>query len=159
ASLRGARAARIGERPLMVARLTLQAIGTAWVALIAEPGMAYTQLLAPFIVAGVGVSMAIPAAQNSVVASVADDLIGKAAGANSMMRELGGVFGIALAVAVFAGTGSYASTQAFVDGFAPATAVGAGLALLGAVAGLAMPGRRRTETTLATVAVKAAACT
>ena len=40
----------------------------AWVALIAEPGMAYSTLLAPFIVAGVGVSMAIPAAQNSVSA-------------------------------------------------------------------------------------------
>jgi EmrB/QacA subfamily drug resistance transporter len=66
----GALADRIGERPLMVAGLTLQAAGLAWVALIAEPGMAYTQLLAPFIVAGVGVSMAIPAAQNSVVGSI-----------------------------------------------------------------------------------------
>ena len=74
-----------------------------------------------------------------------------------MMRELGGVFGIALAVAVFAGTGSYSSTQAFVDGFAPAIAVGAGLALLGALAGLALPGRRRTETMLAMVAVDQAA--
>ena len=43
----------------------------AWLALIAEPGMAYSQLLAPFILGGVGVSMAIPAAQNSVVGSVA----------------------------------------------------------------------------------------
>ena len=33
--------------------------------------MAYSEMLAPFIVAGVGVSMAIPAAQNSVVGSVA----------------------------------------------------------------------------------------
>ena len=31
---------------------------------------------------------------------------------------------------------------AFVDGFAPATAVGAGLALIGAIVGLALPGRR-----------------
>ena len=53
----------------------------------------------------------------------ATDALGKAAGANSMMRELGGVFGIAVAVAVFAGAGSYASPQAFTDGFAPAIAV------------------------------------
>ena len=59
-----------------------------------------------------------------------------------MMRELGGVFGIAVAVAVFAGAGSYASPQAFTDGFAPAILVAAGLALAGAVAGLALPGRR-----------------
>jgi predicted MFS family arabinose efflux permease len=143
APVAGALADRIGERPLMVTGLSLQALGMAWVALIADASMSYSELLAPFIVAGVGVSMAIPSAQNSVVASVADDVLGKAAGANSMMRELGGVFGIAIAVAVFAAAGSYASPSAFVDGFAPATAVGAALALIGAIVGLALPGRRR----------------
>jgi EmrB/QacA subfamily drug resistance transporter len=143
APVAGALADKIGERPLMVTGLSLQAVGMAWVALIADPGMSYTQLLAPFIVAGVGVSMAIPAAQNSVVASVPDEALGKAAGANSMMRELGGVFGVAIAVAVFAAAGSYASPAAFVDGFAPAIGVGAGLAAIGAAAGLALPGRRQ----------------
>jgi EmrB/QacA subfamily drug resistance transporter len=143
APLAGALADRIGERPLMVAGLSLQALGMAWVALIADAGMSYSQLLAPFIVAGVGVSMAIPAAQNSVLASVPDDLIGKAAGANSMMRELGGVFGIAVAVAVFAAVGSYASPSAFVDGFRAAIAVAAALSLIGAGAGMTLPGRRR----------------
>jgi EmrB/QacA subfamily drug resistance transporter len=140
----GALADKIGERPLMVAGLVLQAVGMGWLALIAEPGLGYTEMLAPFIVSGVGVSMAIPAAQNSVVGSVAMDALGKAAGANSMMRELGGVFGIAIAVAVFAAVGSYASPATFIDGFAPAIGVGAVLALAGAVAGLALPGRRPT---------------
>jgi hypothetical protein len=58
-----------------------------------------------------------------------------------MLRELGGVFGIAVAVAVFAGAGGYASPAAFVDGFAPAVTVAAVLALAGAAAGLALPGR------------------
>jgi hypothetical protein len=118
----------------------------AWLALIAEPDMAYSQILAPFIVAGVGVSLAIPAAQNSVVGSVAMEAIGKAAGANSMMRELGGVFGIAVAVAVFAAAGSYASPLAFTDGFTPAILVAAGLSLAGAFAGLALPSRRPAAT-------------
>jgi EmrB/QacA subfamily drug resistance transporter len=151
APVAGALADRIGERPLMVAGLSLQALGMAWVALIADASMSYTQLLAPFIVAGVGVSMAIPAAQNSVVASVPDDTLGKAAGANSMMRELGGVFGIAIAVAVFAAAGSYASPSAFVDGFVPATAVGAAFSLVGAVIGLALPRRRPAATRAAVV--------
>ena len=43
-----------------------------WIALIAEPGSPTRQSLGPSIVAGVGVSMAIPAAQNSVVGSFAD---------------------------------------------------------------------------------------
>ena len=147
APIAGVLADRIGERPLMVSGLLLQAVGATWLALIAEPHMAYWHALAPFIVAGVGVSMAIPAAQNSVVGSMAVEDVGKAAGANSMMRELGGVFGIATVVAVFAGAGGYGSPQEFVDGFGPAIGVAAGIALLGAACALALPGRRRAGET------------
>jgi EmrB/QacA subfamily drug resistance transporter len=144
---------RIGERPFMVGGLLLQAAGLAWIAVIAEPDMAYGELVAPLIVAGVGVSMAIPSGQNSVLGSVALEAVGKAAGANSMMRELGGVFGIAVAVAVFAGAGGYVSAAAFTDGFAAAIGVAAALSLAGAVAGLALPGRREaTERGLARAA-------
>jgi EmrB/QacA subfamily drug resistance transporter len=142
APIAGALADRIGERPLMVTGLLVQAAGMAWVALIVDPGMAYSELVAPMIVAGVGVSMAIPSAQNSVVGHLPEKSLGKAAGTNSMMRELGGVFGIAVLVAVFAGAGGYASPQEFVDGFAPAVAVGAGLSLVGAIIGLGLPSRR-----------------
>jgi MFS family permease len=145
APIAGAMADKIGERPLMVTGLALQAGGMAWLALIAEPGMGYSQLLAPFIVAGVGVSMAIPAAQNAVVGAAGSDAIGKAAGANSMMRELGGVFGIAVAVAVFGGAGGYASAASFIAGFGPAIGVVAGLSFTGAIVGLALPGRRELE--------------
>jgi EmrB/QacA subfamily drug resistance transporter len=139
----GALTDRIGERPFMVGGLVLQAAGLTWIALIAGADMAYGELVPPLIVAGIGVSMAIPSAQNSVVGAVPLEGVGKAAGANSMMRELGGVFGIAVAVAVFAGAGSYASAQAFTDGFAPAIGVAATLSLAGALAGLALPGRGR----------------
>jgi EmrB/QacA subfamily drug resistance transporter len=136
----GALADRIGERPLMVSGLLIQAAGTIWIALIAGPDLAYSRLVIPLVVAGVGISMAIPSAQNSVLGSMADDAVGKAAGTNSVMRELGGVFGIAVAVAVFAGAGSYASAQAFTDGFGPAVGVSAALALFGALAGTLLPG-------------------
>jgi EmrB/QacA subfamily drug resistance transporter len=138
----GALADRIGERPLMVTGLLIQAAGAIWIALIASPDLAYSQLVIPMIVAGVGISMAIPSAQNSVLGSVAQEAVGKAAGTNSVMRELGGVFGIAIAVAVFAGAGSYASPEAFTDGFSPAVGVAAALALVGAVAGSFLPGHR-----------------
>ena len=142
APIAGSLADRIGECPLMVLGLSLQAIGTAWVALIAEPGLPYSHLLAPFIIGGVGVSMAIPAGQNSVVGSVATEALGKAAGVNSMMRELGGVFGIAVVVAVFAGAGSYASPHSFIDGFGPGMGVAAGLAVAGALSAIVIPARR-----------------
>ncbi|MEV0063786.1 MFS transporter [Nocardia sp. NPDC050718] len=142
APLAGVLADRIGERPLMTVGLTLQAIGLGWIAIVADPAMAYTAMIAPLVVAGIGVSMAIPTAQSAVVGAVEHGAIGKAAGANSMMRELGGVFGIAVVVAVFAGFGGYGSAGEFVDGFGPAIAVGAALSLLGAVVALALPGRR-----------------
>jgi EmrB/QacA subfamily drug resistance transporter len=145
APIAGALADRIGERPLLVGGLTLQAAGMAWLALIAEPGLAYSSMLAPLLLAGIGISMALPAAQNSVVAGVTMEAIGKAAGTNSMMRELGGVFGIAVAVAVFTAAGSYGSPAAFTAGFGPAIGVAAVLSLAGAIAGMALPSRHRAS--------------
>jgi EmrB/QacA subfamily drug resistance transporter len=145
APIAGALADRIGERPLVAGGLALQAVGMAWLALIAEPGLAFTEMLAPSIVTGLGASAAIPTSANAVVGAVSMDAVGKAAGANGMLRELGGVFGIAVAVAVFAGAGSYASAEAFSDGFAAAIGVAAVLSLAGAVTGLVVPARRSRE--------------
>lgn len=143
APLAGALTDKVGERPLMVGGLIVQAAGLIWIAALVDGGTTYGKLVVPFVVAGVGVSFAIPSAQSSVVGSVATEAVGKAAGANSMMRELGGVFGIALAVAAFAGSGGYASSALFLDGFTPAIAVAAGFAVLGALIGTRSP--RRTQ--------------
>lgn len=100
------------------------------------------QMVLPLIVAGVGISPAIPASQNAVMNSVAPGEIGKASGTFSMMRQLGGAFGLAIPVAVFSGAGSYASPSAFSHGFARAVGVSATLSLLGAVAGMVLRARR-----------------
>jgi EmrB/QacA subfamily drug resistance transporter len=142
APIAGARADRVGERPLIAGGLLLQAIGMGWIALIADPGVAYAEMVAPFIVAGTGASMAIPAAQSVVVGAVAREHIGRASGTFSTLRMLGGAFGVAVLVAVFSGTGSYASAAAFTDGFAPALAISAALSLAGAIAGATLPGPR-----------------
>jgi predicted MFS family arabinose efflux permease len=132
---------RVGERPFLVAGPLLQAAGLTWIALIADPGMSYGEMIAPLMVAGVGISMSFPAAQNSVVGSVAPEAIGKASGTNSTLRELGGVLGIALGVAAFSGAGSYLSPADFTDGFVAAIGVSAGLSLLAAAAGALLPSR------------------
>lgn len=71
--------------------------------------------------------------------------VGEASGANGMLRELGGVFGLAVAVAVFVSVGSYGSAAAFTDGLAPALGVACAFALAGAIAGVLVPGRRASE--------------
>jgi len=142
APLAGARVSRVGERPFIAVGLLLQALGMAWIALIAAPDVAYGRLVAPLILAGAGVSMAMPAAQSAVVGAVAREQIGRASATFTALRQLGGVFGVAILVAVFAGAGDYASPQAFADGFAPAIGVSAALSLAGALAGAALPRRR-----------------
>ncbi|HUA71187.1 MAG TPA: MFS transporter [Solirubrobacteraceae bacterium] len=153
APLVGARIRRVGERPFAVAGLLLQAAGMGWIALIAGPHVDYWRLVAPLVIAGCGVSMAMPALQNAVVSSVAPESIGKASGTFNMLRQLGGVFGIATLVAVFTGAGSYASAQTFSDGFTAAVGVAAGLSLLGAVASLGLPAVRRQVATVSAPSV------
>jgi EmrB/QacA subfamily drug resistance transporter len=144
APISGALADKIGDRPLMVTGLLMQAAGFVWVALIARTGLPYSHMIAPLLLAGAGISTAVPAAQNSVIGAVSPDAIGKASGTQSMMRQLGGALGLAIAVAVFAGAGSYASPSAFADGFAPAIGVSGALSLLGALAAMGLRGRTRT---------------
>jgi EmrB/QacA subfamily drug resistance transporter len=148
APLAGARIERFGERPFVACGLLLQAAGMAWIALVATPDVAYGALVAPLVLAGTGASMTIPAAQSAVVGAVPRSQIGRASGTFSALRQLGGAFGIAILVAVFASAGDYASPSAFVDGFAPALAISAGLSLCGAVAGLAIPDALAAELAL-----------
>jgi len=144
---------RFGERALIAGGLTLFAAGLTWIALIARVGLPYGDLVAPLVLAGAGVSLAIPPTQSVVMTSVGPADIGPASGTFNMLRQLGGVFGVAICAAVFAAHGGYASAAAFVDGFGPAMGACAGLALLGAAAGLIIPRRRAAVTVAAPDAV------
>lgn len=139
APLAGSLVNRFGERPLVVCGVLLQALGSAWIGLIAAPGLPYAQLVLPLIVGGAGVSMAMPAAQNAVLGAVAAADIGKASGTFNMFRYLGGMFGIALLVEVFSRAGSLASPSAFSRGFAQAMGVASALSLLAALAAWQLP--------------------
>ncbi|HEX4010387.1 MAG TPA: MFS transporter [Solirubrobacteraceae bacterium] len=141
APIAGALTNRVGERTLVTLGLVLQAAGFAWIAAVAGPGMTYWHMIAPEVIAGAGISMAIPSAQNAVMNAVKASEIGKASGAYMMMRQLGGVFGLAIGVTVFTGAGSYASPAAFGNGFVAAMTVFAAFSLAGAGVALALPRR------------------
>ena len=137
----GARLDRTGVRPMIAGGLALQALGLTTIALIAGPDVNYAAFLAPLLVAGVGTSMVLPAAQSCVVAAVAPPDVGKASGTYNSIRQLGSAFGVAIAVAVFSGAGGYGSPAAFADGFVAAMGVAAALSFCGALAALALPAR------------------
>jgi EmrB/QacA subfamily drug resistance transporter len=159
APIAGALVDRIGERPLVVLGLKRQAAGFAWVALIATAGLAYWEMVLPLMIAGAGISMSIPGAQNAMVSAVEPKDLGKASGTFTMMRQLGGVFGLAVLVAVFSGTGSYGSPAAFANGFSPALAVAAAFSLAGAAAALAIPSRRKRLRSTPTLVPQSASAT
>ncbi|MFI1919411.1 MFS transporter [Nocardia sp. NPDC020380] len=141
APLAGTLADRLGERPIIVTGLALMAVGMFWTAATARPGISYAPLIFPLIVAGIGTAMTVPAAQTAAVNAVTPAAMGKAAGANSTMRELGGVFGIALTVAVFTAANPRNTTADFLPGFHDAITTAAALALLGALISLPLPRR------------------
>jgi EmrB/QacA subfamily drug resistance transporter len=138
APVAGALVDRYGPRRFIGAGLALQAVGFSWVALVADHA-SYAQMIPALMVAGAGVSMAMPATMSASVNAVSEEHVGKAAGVNSTLRQLGGVFGIAITVAVFAGAGGYAS---FADGFERALLVASGFSLAGALCAVALPNGR-----------------
>jgi EmrB/QacA subfamily drug resistance transporter len=134
---------RIGQRPVMAAGMLLQGVGLAWFALLATPSVDYTHLVAPLLVGGVGISMALPTTPTAALGAVAPADIGKASGANGTLQRFGGAFGVAAATAVFAANGHLGTPTSFTAGFRPALALAAGLSLLGVVSALAVSGNRR----------------
>ena len=155
APIAGKQVNRIGARPLVVAGLLLQAVAFGWIALITGPGLTYPPLILPFVLSGVGISMAIPSAQSAVIGAVPMAAIGAASGTFNTVRQLGGVFGIAITTAVFTTRGGLGSATTFSDGFGAAIGTAAALAFAGAAIGLLLP-RRAAQTTAQTAAVSSA---
>jgi EmrB/QacA subfamily drug resistance transporter len=135
----GALSDRIGGRALLVTGLALQAIGLGWLAAVTTPTVPYATLVPAFVISGVGMSLFFAPVANVVLSSVRRDQEGIASGANNAIRELGGVFGIAVLGAVFSAHGSYASGAAFVSGLAPAVWVGGAAVAVAAAAALFLP--------------------
>jgi EmrB/QacA subfamily drug resistance transporter len=133
---------RIGPRPLLLAGMLLQGLGLGWLALAATAGAGYGALVVPLVMAGVGISLAFPAAPAAALGAVAPADTGKASGANSTMQRFGGAFGVAIATAVFSGNGHLGTAAAFTAGFRPALATVAALSALGAAASFGVRARR-----------------
>lgn len=148
APIAGPLADRIGGRPLIVAGLALQAVGLLWLASTLSVGVSYAELVPAFVIAGVGMSLFFVPVGTVVLGSVRPDEQGVASGANNAIRELGGVFGVAVLSSVFAAQGGYADPQAFVDGTRPAVLVGAVLVAVGAVAAAFIRPVRRTASAI-----------
>jgi EmrB/QacA subfamily drug resistance transporter len=143
APIAGALSDRIGGRPFLAGGLALQALGLGWIAAVSTADVGYSSLVGPFVVSGIGMGMFFAPVANIVLTAVGARDEGKASGASNAIREVGGVFGVAVLASVFARTGGYESPQVFNDGLVAATWVGAAVVGVGALVALAVPGKKR----------------
>jgi len=154
----GQLAERWGGKRLVVTGLVLQATGLAWLASILTPTTPYADMVAPFVICGIGMTLFFVPLASVVLGTLPKALEGVASGANAAFRELGGVLGIAVLGAVFSSRGGYASAQDYVSGLVPAVSVGAAVVAVGALCALALPGRRRLRAPVDLVDVPVLAC-
>ena len=133
APIAGALSDRVGPRNLIVPGLLMQAGGFAWLVSLATTSADYASFVAPFVIAGVGISMALPCVTAGGLNAVPPALLGKAAGTLNTMQQFGAVFGVAVVTAVFNAHGSLADPASVTSGYRPALAVAAGASLIGAL--------------------------
>jgi len=142
----GALSDRIGRRPIIVVGLSLLTAGFVWVAWRGSLRASWVELVVALLVAGVGISMALPTVPTAVLSAVPQQDMGKASGINYMAQRFGAVFGVAIGSTVFATYGGLASPAAVTAGFKSALWACAVFAGLAALTGLAMSARRGSVT-------------
>jgi EmrB/QacA subfamily drug resistance transporter len=143
APIAGALSDRLGGHRLMGAGLALQATGLGWLALVSTPTTPYSSLVLPFVISGVGMALFFAPVANVILSAVRPEEEGQASGANNAIRELGGVFGVAVLASIFSRVGGYESGAAFTDGMTTAVWVGAALVAAGSLAAFAITRRPR----------------
>ncbi|HEX3493235.1 MAG TPA: MFS transporter, partial [Streptosporangiaceae bacterium] len=139
--LAGAISDKIGRRPIMVTGLALQALGFAWVAARGSLHTSWAELVIALLVAGVGISMALPTVPTAVLNAVPVTELGQASGINYMAQRFGTVFAIAIGSAVFSAYGHLGSPAAVTAGFRPALWSSVVFAVLAAATALAIPAK------------------
>ncbi len=145
--LAGVLSQRLGSRGFKIAGLSLQAGALAWLDVMATTTTSYVSLIGPFVMAGAGMALVFAPTAGAVLAAARPEQAGQASGANNAIREVGGVFGVAVLATVFTGAGSYASPEAFVAGLHPALWVGVAVLAAGALVAAAVPFRTRVART------------
>jgi MFS family permease len=129
---------RIGSRGVLAGALALQAVGLAWLSLVAAAQVSYGRQLPSLLVLGVAAGLFFGQISRVILASVPADYEGIASGTGTTFRQLGTMLGVAVLGATFAAVGGYGSSAQFSHGFSVALRVGAAVAALAAMLALAL---------------------
>ena len=140
APLAGAWSDRTGPRTPITAGLWMQAAAFAAMSLGASPEHGYLVLVPALLLAGVGMSLVLAPSAAAVLAAVEPGDAGLASGATNAIREIGGVFGVAVLVSVFSAHGSYASASEFAAGVQPALVCASAVLVVAGLLAAFLPG-------------------
>ena len=126
--------------------------GFVWVASHGSLGTSWIELVVALLIAGIGISMAVPTVPTAVLSAVAPQDMGKASGINYMAQRFGAVFAIAIGSAVFSANGHLGTAAGVTAGFKPALWACAAFAALAAVTAMCISPRRKEAITPAETA-------
>lgn len=110
APLAGRLSDRIGSRWLVFSGMAIAAVSVFWASFLPY-GAGWQWMLAPLALAGLGMGLVMPSMTSAVMAVAPRGEEGAASGILSTMRQVGGVFGVAVLGAIFAS----AMTASMVD--------------------------------------------
>jgi EmrB/QacA subfamily drug resistance transporter len=134
---------RVGARALAAPGLVLQALGFLWILHEAHTHASYAQFVVPFVLAGVGISMALPAPSAAGLNAAPPALLGRSAGVLNTLQQIGQAFGVAVVTVVFEAHGSLDTPAQTLSGYEPALLTAAAISLLGALAALGISHHRQ----------------
>ena len=139
APIAGIIAPRVGTRALLVAGLLLQGVALGWLAALLSADVPYAALVAPFVLAGVGMGLVFAPSATALLATLGLVDHAKASGVNSTVRELGVALGTAVMTAIFVGAGGQLRPDHYVDAARPAVFTGGAVLLVATLVALLLP--------------------
>jgi EmrB/QacA subfamily drug resistance transporter len=137
---------KIGFKPVLIAGLSLVAIGLLWFSRVSVGGSFAGDVLGPSLVAAVGLGFSFVPVTIAAVTKTRPDQAGLASGLINTSQQVGGALGVAILASVAAsvsgvnpqGRPSPQQLADLTDGFQAAFLVGAGFALAGALAAIVL---------------------
>ncbi len=110
APLAGQLSGRFGAKWVVTAGMVSEALSLFWISRVLTADADYSVLLAPFVLYGVGVGLAVAQLANIVLSDIPPEKAGIGSGANNTIRQIGASLGIALIGAVLFGNFATAAT-------------------------------------------------
>jgi len=147
APIAGILAPRVGTRILLVLGLALQGVALTWIAAVMSTDLDYPTLIAPFIMAGVGMALVFAPSATALLATLGLIDHAKASGVNSTVRELGVALGTAVMTAIFVSAGGELLPDMYVDAARPAVFTGAAVLFAATIVALWLPSGKGTDAT------------